>query len=161
MLHPFCSFSSFFFLRGNDSSRDPIAARVGFRRVPLFRVSLFCTPLPSCGQHGPTRSRDRAATENWHERPRIGPIWIPILVATSVACRPLRPAPRELRAGMLCASQLPPDQKLWRFEAVPPRAMRRQARKGIFRCYTCGCDHTSTNAPDPIRTPKLSVLGRE
>ncbi|KAH0727812.1 hypothetical protein KY284_003677 [Solanum tuberosum] len=22
-----------------------------------------------------------------------------------------------------------------------------------------GCDHTSTNAPDPIRTPKLSVLG--
>ena len=24
-----------------------------------------------------------------------------------------------------------------------------------------GCDHTSTNALDPIRTPKLSVLGRE
>ena len=24
-----------------------------------------------------------------------------------------------------------------------------------------GCDHTSTNAPDPIRTPQLSVLGRE
>ena len=24
-----------------------------------------------------------------------------------------------------------------------------------------GCDHTSTNAPDPIRTPKLSVFGRE
>src|SRR4051812_48175202 len=24
-----------------------------------------------------------------------------------------------------------------------------------------GCDHTSTKAPDPIRTPKLSVLGRE
>ncbi|KAH0725117.1 hypothetical protein KY284_000982 [Solanum tuberosum] len=24
-----------------------------------------------------------------------------------------------------------------------------------------GCDHTSTNAPDPIRTPKLSVPGRE
>src|SRR5438105_2823292 len=23
------------------------------------------------------------------------------------------------------------------------------------------CDHTSTKAPDPIRTPKLSVLGRE
>src|SRR5438034_6882567 len=23
-----------------------------------------------------------------------------------------------------------------------------------------GCDHTSTKAPDPIRTPKLSVLGR-
>ena len=24
-----------------------------------------------------------------------------------------------------------------------------------------GCDHTSTNAPDPIRTPQLSMLGRE
>ena len=23
------------------------------------------------------------------------------------------------------------------------------------------CDHTSTNAPDPIRTPQLSGLGRE
>ena len=23
------------------------------------------------------------------------------------------------------------------------------------------CNHTSTNAPDPIRTPQLSVLGRE
>ena len=23
------------------------------------------------------------------------------------------------------------------------------------------CDHSSTNAPDPIRTPQLSVLGRE
>ncbi|KAF1885750.1 hypothetical protein Lal_00008488 [Lupinus albus] len=29
------------------------------------------------------------------------------------------------------------------------------------RAYTCRCDHTSTNAPDPIRTPQLSVLGRE
>ena len=24
-----------------------------------------------------------------------------------------------------------------------------------------GCDHTNTNAPDPIRTSQLSVLGRE
>ena len=24
-----------------------------------------------------------------------------------------------------------------------------------------GCDHTSTNALDPIRTPQVSVLGRE
>ena len=24
-----------------------------------------------------------------------------------------------------------------------------------------GCDHTSTNAPDPIKTTQLSVLGRE
>ncbi|MED6191146.1 hypothetical protein PIB30_113283, partial [Stylosanthes scabra] len=27
--------------------------------------------------------------------------------------------------------------------------------------YNGRCDHTSTNAPDPIRTPHLSVLGRE
>ena len=36
--------------------------------------------------------------------------------------------------------------------------------KGIKRNYrmSCdGCDHTITNAPDPIRTPQLSVLGRE
>ena len=25
----------------------------------------------------------------------------------------------------------------------------------------CGCDHTSVNAPDPIRTPQLSALGLE
>ncbi|KAK2987300.1 hypothetical protein RJ640_010565 [Escallonia rubra] len=30
-----------------------------------------------------------------------------------------------------------------------------------WRAEANGCDHTSTNAPDPIRTPQLSVLGRE
>ncbi|KAF1885763.1 hypothetical protein Lal_00008501 [Lupinus albus] len=34
-------------------------------------------------------------------------------------------------------------------------------REEFDRAYTCRCDHTSTNAPDPIRTPQLSVLGRE
>ena len=33
--------------------------------------------------------------------------------------------------------------------------------KTLERPNLSGCDHTSTNAPDPIRTPKLSVLGRE
>ncbi|KAF7834415.1 protein NRT1/ PTR FAMILY 6.1 [Senna tora] len=33
--------------------------------------------------------------------------------------------------------------------------------KGNVHARHDGCDHTSTNAPDPIRTPKLSVLGRE
>ena len=33
--------------------------------------------------------------------------------------------------------------------------------KYIWRAKPDGCDHTSTNAPDPIRTPQLSVLGRE
>ena len=36
---------------------------------------------------------------------------------------------------------------------------RRNKRIGCAN--TDGYDHTSTNAPDPIRTPKLSVLGRE
>src|SRR6185312_250821 len=35
------------------------------------------------------------------------------------------------------------------------RDKRKDGRKYV------GCDHTSTKAPDPIRTPKLSVLGRE
>ncbi|KAF8060272.1 hypothetical protein N665_1221s0002 [Sinapis alba] len=35
-----------------------------------------------------------------------------------------------------------------------------QGRRNRESC-TNGCDHTSTNAPDPIRTPQLSVLGRE
>ena len=38
-------------------------------------------------------------------------------------------------------------------------------RKGGFKRTATqehdGCDHTSTNEPDPIRTPQLSVLGRE
>lgn len=32
---------------------------------------------------------------------------------------------------------------------------------GIKGEFYFECDHTSTNAPDPIRTPQLSVLGRE
>ena len=33
--------------------------------------------------------------------------------------------------------------------------------KGTVTLEHDGYDHTSTNAPDPIRTPQLSVLGRE
>ena len=33
--------------------------------------------------------------------------------------------------------------------------------KGNSKRRVDGCDHTSTKAPDPIRTPQLSVLGRE
>ena len=39
---------------------------------------------------------------------------------------------------------------------APRRRHKRAGRHNIF-----GCDHTSTKAPDPIRTPQLSVLGRE
>ncbi|GLT74005.1 hypothetical protein SLA2020_458280 [Shorea laevis] len=35
------------------------------------------------------------------------------------------------------------------------------SRRRISSAPIGGCDHTSTNAPDPIRTPQLSVLGRE
>ena len=38
---------------------------------------------------------------------------------------------------------------------------RRKRHNRIWSAGYDGCDHTSTNAPDPIRTPKLSVLGRE
>ena len=39
--------------------------------------------------------------------------------------------------------------------------LRLARHKGNKRGKYFGCDHTSTNAPDPIRTPQLSVLGRE
>ena len=39
--------------------------------------------------------------------------------------------------------------------------IRNDGFKGTATHEHDGCDHTSTNAPDPIRTPQLSVLGRE
>ena len=40
-------------------------------------------------------------------------------------------------------------------------AIRNDGFKGTAKHDHDGCDHTSINAPDPIRTPQLSVLGRE
>ena len=40
-------------------------------------------------------------------------------------------------------------------------AIRNDGFKGTATQEHDGRDHTSTNAPDPIRTPHLSVLGRE
>ena len=40
-------------------------------------------------------------------------------------------------------------------------AIRNDAFKGTATQEHDACDHTSTNAPDPIRTPQISVLGRE
>ena len=40
-------------------------------------------------------------------------------------------------------------------------AIRNDGFKGTATQELNGCDHTSTNASDPIRTPQLSVLGRE
>ena len=39
--------------------------------------------------------------------------------------------------------------------------IRNHGFKGTATQEHDGCDHTSTNAPDPIRTPQLSVLRRE
>ena len=40
-------------------------------------------------------------------------------------------------------------------------AIRNDVFKGTATQEQDWCDHTSTNAPDPIRTPQISVLGRE
>ena len=40
-------------------------------------------------------------------------------------------------------------------------AIRNDGFKGIATQEHDGCDHTSTKASDPIRTPQLSVLRRE
>ena len=40
-------------------------------------------------------------------------------------------------------------------------AIRNDGFKGTATLEHDGCDHTSTNAPYPIRTTQLSVLGRE
>ena len=40
-------------------------------------------------------------------------------------------------------------------------AIRNDGFKGTATQERDGCDLTSTNAPDPIRTPQVSVLGRE
>ena len=40
-------------------------------------------------------------------------------------------------------------------------AIRNYGFKGTATQERDGCDHTSTNASDPNRTPQLSVLGRE
>ena len=45
-----------------------------------------------------------------------------------------------------------------------PHALRVARRSPLKRGrgrHLCGCDHTSVNEPDPIRTPQLSALGLE
>ena len=53
----------------------------------------------------------------------------------------------------------------WRRTEMPgaggARGEGRGEDKRVAGALHVGCDHTSTKAPDPIRTPKLSVLGRE
>ena len=40
-------------------------------------------------------------------------------------------------------------------------AIRNDGCKGTATQEQDGCDRTTTIAPDPIRTPQVSVLGRE
>ena len=40
-------------------------------------------------------------------------------------------------------------------------AIKNDGFKGTATQEHDGCDHTSTKVPDTIRTPQLSVLGRE
>ena len=40
-------------------------------------------------------------------------------------------------------------------------AIRNDGSKGTATQEHDGCDHTRTNASDPIRTPQLRVIGRE
>ena len=40
-------------------------------------------------------------------------------------------------------------------------AIRNDGFKGTATQEHDGCDNNFTNAPDPIRTPQVSVLGRE
>ena len=40
-------------------------------------------------------------------------------------------------------------------------AIRNDGFKGTATQEHNGCDHTSTNAPNPIRTPQLRIFGRE
>ena len=78
--------------------------------------------------------------------------------ASLVLCRPLGESWGEsdvtfsvdVRGYIICLIPSP-------YEKVTPilRNDTRMTPKHV------GCDHTSTKAPDPIRTPKLSVLGRE
>lgn len=74
-----------------------------------------------------------------------------------------RPRPRAAR-DMASATGRRAAEKLLvgpGMRSVLPRAT---APVGVFFISArkiVGCDHTSTNAPDPIRTPQLSVLGRE
>ena len=65
----------------------------------------------------------------------------------------------NVKAALACTA--PGDPRTWP-TALPFASLVRASGhlKLFLRAYDFGCDHTSTNAPDPIRTPQLSMLGR-
>ncbi|MED6214233.1 hypothetical protein PIB30_100967 [Stylosanthes scabra] len=92
--------------------------------------------------------------------PRVAPLF-QYLFFTRPSGR--RPSSRKLGSG---GSGIRKGGAPWRGDG-PREASRRWRRclGGTLMMIVCAyigrCDHTSTNAPDPIRTPQLSVLGRE
>src|SRR6185312_1436717 len=76
--------------------------------------------------------------------PRIEPFWYSKPTGSRGTRRGGKTFARGRGAGPTCG-----------FGTSRYRDKRKDGRKYV------GCDHTSTKAPDPIRTPKLSVLGRE
>ncbi|GLT90527.1 hypothetical protein SLE2022_084540 [Rubroshorea leprosula] len=86
--------------------------------------------------------------------PRVAPL------PFSISCphpRPLRPRSLFLPVTPL---KLVVRADRYRFH-LPAPGPEPPTHIYIFGASMDGCDHTSTNAPDPIRTLQLSVLGRE
>ena len=111
---------------------------------------------PTC----PFRTGERHEHEKWLEHARNEWIFSPRTALSSYAsCTTAwrsTGASRPYAVGSVGVKNLrPPDA--WNHALTP----HRNSYKGIKHGVTNGCDHTSTNAPDPIRTPKLSVFGRE
>ena len=94
----------------------------------------------------------------------------------------IRTSDRNIRASKSRVRDFSPFSATWKIPSFEDDGRKRKAfwnseghgtgdngivaiRKGSFKRTVTqehdGCDHTSTNAPDPIRTPQLSVLGRE
>ena len=69
-----------------------------------------------------------------------------------------RCSPREVARSVILAEKIS-------YRPEGPDHARRQCNRDSYKAklsiHVYGCDHTSTKAPDPIRTPQLSVLGRE
>ncbi|CDP19449.1 unnamed protein product [Coffea canephora] len=89
------------------------------------------------------------------------------LIASSAVWMHSRVAPflgrtrKSLHRLLKLERLLPTSKSALKFEIKATLLHRTGQFKRIKRKEHGGCDHTSTNAPDPIRTPKLSVLGRQ
>ncbi|GAB4837299.1 hypothetical protein Ancab_002191 [Ancistrocladus abbreviatus] len=90
------------------------------------------------GTDGPDPTQNPTAKDVW---PRVAPGWVTLRKAH--LSDPLIIIPR-------------PPERLFARAAEAGRRV-----KNDVKGRRSGCDHTSTNAPDPIRTPQQSVFGRD